>query len=49
MVVTGIDTNTGVVHLNDSGIKTGRDERVSIATFSQAWAASHDEMTATTK
>jgi Peptidase_C39 like family len=49
VVVTGIDTNTGVVHLNDSGIKTGRDEQVSVATFIRAWAASHDEMTVTTK
>jgi hypothetical protein len=38
VVVTGIDTNTNVVHLNDSGIKAGRDEQVSIATFETAWA-----------
>ncbi len=38
VVVTGIDTRSGVVHLNDSAINTGRDEKVSIATFEQAWA-----------
>jgi predicted double-glycine peptidase len=40
VVVIGIDTKAGVVHLNDSGIKTGRDEQVSIATFEKAWATS---------
>jgi hypothetical protein len=40
VVVTGIDTKAGVVHLNDSGIDTGKDEQVSIATFEQAWATS---------
>jgi hypothetical protein len=38
VVVTGIDTTAGVVHLNDSGTPQGRDEQVSIATFEQAWA-----------
>jgi hypothetical protein len=38
VVVTGIDTGSGVIHLNDSAINTGRDEKVSIATFEQAWA-----------
>jgi hypothetical protein len=38
VVVTGIDTRSGVVHLNDSAIHTGRDEQVSITTFEQAWA-----------
>jgi hypothetical protein len=42
VVVTGIDTRAGVVHLNDSGIKTGRNERVSLATFEQAWATSQN-------
>ncbi|MGO9071130.1 C39 family peptidase [Mycobacterium sp.] len=42
VVVTGIDTQTGAVHLNDSGIKTGRDERVSLATFEKAWATSQN-------
>ena len=38
VVVTGIDPEAGVVHLNDSGILNGRDEQVPIATFEQAWA-----------
>jgi Peptidase_C39 like family len=37
VVVTGIDTRSGVVHLNDSAINTGRDEKISIVTFEQAW------------
>jgi hypothetical protein len=41
VVVTGIDTRSGVVHLNDSAIHTGRDEKVSIATFEQAWAPNY--------
>jgi hypothetical protein len=41
VVVTGVDSKAGVVHLNDSGIKTGRDEKVSIATFEQARASNH--------
>ncbi|WP_292989189.1 C39 family peptidase [Mycobacterium sp.] len=38
VVVTGIDSRSGVVHLNDSGISSGRDEHVPIAVFEQAWA-----------
>jgi predicted double-glycine peptidase len=40
VVVIGIDTKAGVVHLNDSGVKAGRDEQVSIATFEAAWDTS---------
>ncbi len=40
VVVTGIDTTAGVVHLNDSGIEAGRDEQVSLATFEKAWDTS---------
>ncbi len=40
VVVTGIDTDAAVVHLNDSGIKAGRDEQVSLDTFEAAWATS---------
>jgi hypothetical protein len=40
VVVTGVDTGTDIVHLNDSGIPTGRDEQIPMATFSQAWATS---------
>jgi len=42
VVVTGIDANAGVVHLNDSGIRTGRDEKVSLATFERAWGTGHN-------
>jgi hypothetical protein len=42
VVVTGIDPQAGAVHLNDSGIETGRDERVSLTTFQKTWATSHD-------
>jgi hypothetical protein len=47
VVVTGIDTRAAVVHLNDSGIKTGRDEQVPIATFEQAWATGHNSAVVT--
>jgi hypothetical protein len=40
VVVTGIDTAAGVVHLNDSGVRAGRDEQVSLATFEAAWETS---------
>ncbi|BBY24067.1 C39 family peptidase [Mycobacterium stomatepiae] len=40
VVVIGIDTDAGVVHLNDSGIRAGRDEQVSTATFEEARATS---------
>ena len=42
VVVTGIDPRARVVHLNDSGIVSGRDEQVPIATFEQAWAPNHN-------
>jgi hypothetical protein len=42
VVVTGVDTGTNTVHLNDSGTPDGRDEQISMATFSQAWRASDD-------
>jgi hypothetical protein len=38
VVVTGIDTRTGMVHLNDSGSNTGRDEVVPIGAFERSWA-----------
>ena len=47
VVVTGIDSRSGVVHLNDSAIKTGRDEQVPIATFEQAWAPNYDSAVVT--
>jgi hypothetical protein len=42
VVVTGVDTGTNTVHLNDSGTPDGRNEQIPVATFSQAWAASDD-------
>ncbi|GLE53897.1 C39 family peptidase [Mycobacterium montefiorense] len=48
VVVIGIDTDAGVVHLNDSGVRTGRDEQVSLATFEEAWAASDNFAVVTT-
>jgi hypothetical protein len=42
VVVTGVDTRTDIVHLNDSGTPNGRDERIPMATFTQAWATSND-------
>jgi hypothetical protein len=47
VVVTGIDSNAGVVHLNDSGIDTGRNEQVPIATFEQAWAPNYNSAVVT--
>jgi hypothetical protein len=47
VVVTGIDTKAGVVHLNDSGIIAGRDEQVPMATFEQAWAPNHNSAVVT--
>jgi hypothetical protein len=41
-LATGVDTQTGTVHPNGSGIKTGRDERVSMTTFEKAWATSQN-------
>ncbi|MBS9534126.1 C39 family peptidase [Mycobacterium sp. M1] len=38
VVVTGVDTANNVVHLNDSGTPTGRNEQIPTATFEQAWA-----------
>jgi hypothetical protein len=47
VVVTGVDTTAGIVHLNDSGSETGRDEQVRIAIFIKSWASSDDQMTVT--
>ncbi|OBK28974.1 hypothetical protein A5634_19425 [Mycobacterium asiaticum] len=41
VVVTGVDTRSGVVHLNDSGNKNGRDEQIPLDLFVKAWATSH--------
>lgn len=42
VVVTGVDTRTDIVHLNDSGTPTGRDEQIPMATFTQAWATGNN-------
>jgi hypothetical protein len=42
VVVTGIDTKAGVVHLNDSGVDSGRDEQLPLATFERAWSPNHN-------
>ena len=42
VVVTGIDTRAGMVHVNDTGSSVGRDEQVSIANFEQAWGTSNN-------
>lgn len=47
VVVTGIDTKAGVVHLNDSGIDTGRDEQIPIAAFERAWAPNRNSAVVT--
>ena len=47
LVVTGIDTTTGTVHLNDSGIDDGRNDQVTIETFTEAWATSDETMIVT--
>ncbi|MCX6484684.1 MAG: hypothetical protein NT146_15790 [Mycobacterium sp.] len=45
VVVTGIDTGSGIVHLNDSAIPSpGPDSQVSIATFESAWRTSDHAM-----
>jgi hypothetical protein len=46
--VTGVDTANNVVHLNDSGTKKGRDERIPLELFVQAWDTSDDFMAVTT-
>ncbi|MGH3531580.1 MAG: hypothetical protein ACRDSX_06550, partial [Mycobacterium sp.] len=38
VVVTGVDTANDIVHLNDSGIPTGRDEQIPMDTFTLGWA-----------
>jgi hypothetical protein len=47
VVVTGIDTKAGLVHLNDSGIIAGRDEQVPITTFERAWAPNYNSAVVT--
>ena len=45
VVVIGIDTRAGIVHLNDSAIPSpGPDSQVSIDTFESAWRTSNHAM-----
>lgn len=46
LVVTGIDTNKEIVHLNDPGADHA-DEQVSFTAFTTAWQTSDDRMTYT--
>lgn len=46
LVVTGIDTDNGVVHLNDPGADHA-DEQVSITTFTTAWQTGGDSIVVT--
>lgn len=48
VVVTGVDTAAGIVHLNDSGIPEGRNEQVPINLFVESWDTSNDLMVVTT-
>ncbi|KAA1245154.1 hypothetical protein F0Q45_24410 [Mycobacterium simiae] len=48
VVVTGVDTASGIVHLNDSGNQQGRDEQVPMEIFVKAWDTSHDFLVVTT-
>jgi len=47
VVVTGIDTDANVVHVNDSGIDTGSNEQVPLAAFESAWATSNNQAVVT--
>ena len=47
VVVTGVDTAAGVVHVNDSGSEDGRDEQIPIYLFTRSWDTSDDQMTVT--
>jgi hypothetical protein len=47
VVVTGVDTKAGVVHLNDPGSEDGQDEQVPIDIFVKSWNTSDDQMTVT--
>jgi hypothetical protein len=47
VVVTGVDTARGLVHLNDSGSRKGGDEKVPIDIFVRSWDSSGDQMTVT--
>jgi hypothetical protein len=47
VVITGVDTRNDIVHLNDSGISTGRDEQIPLPTFMQSWATGRNQLIVT--
>lgn len=47
VVVTGVDTARGAVHLNDSGSPQGRDETVPIEVFAKSWDTSNHALIVT--
>jgi hypothetical protein len=46
LVVTGIDTNKEIVHLNDPGADHA-DEQVTVATFMTAWKTGEESIVVT--
>jgi hypothetical protein len=48
VVVTGVDTAYGMVHLNDSGNPKGRDEQIPMSLFLKAWDTSDQLIVVTT-
>ena len=48
VVVTGVDTASNTVHVNDSGDPKGRDSQIPMALFLKAWDASNELMIVTT-
>lgn len=49
VVVTGVDTRKGIVHLNDPGTEDGQDEQVPIDLFVKSWNSSDNQMTITSR
>jgi hypothetical protein len=47
LVVTGIDTDKGIVYLNDSGNPKGKKFAVKLETFEKAWATSGQSIVVT--
>jgi hypothetical protein len=47
VVVTGVDSARGMVHLNDTGSTIGRDATVPIDVFAAAWGSGDNQMTVT--
>lgn len=47
VVVTGVDLANNIVHLNDSGIADGKDEKVALDLFLKAWDTGNEELVVT--